>query len=114
VPWSSLTVAGSTCFECGAREGGSSVEKAPESSTERRFTVQRSTDAGEGECNKQQHSRVVVSGKERRNKRLARPGDMGYTSGLLTDCEKKKGNSLRGKRPTGPGLNSFYDFLLFC
>jgi hypothetical protein len=46
VPWSSLTVAGSTCFECGAREGGSSVEKAPESSTERRFTVQRSTDGG--------------------------------------------------------------------
>jgi hypothetical protein len=86
VPWSSFTVAGSTYFKCGGREGGISVEKAPESSTERQFTVWRSTYGGEGECNKQQQAAALSYGLreegDKRNKRLAGPGDMGYTAGL--------------------------------
>jgi hypothetical protein len=100
-----------------AREGASSFEKVLEQRGG--GTVQSSTDGGKGECNKQQQAAALSCGlregeKEKRNKRLAEPRDMGYMGWAANGLQEKEGKQPARKKGKWPwGLNSFYDFLLF-
>jgi hypothetical protein len=100
-----------------AREGASSFEKVLEQRGG--GTVRSSTDGGKGECNKQQQAAALSCGlregeKEKRNKRLAEPRDMGYMGWAANGLQEKEGKQPARKKGKWPwGLNSFYDFLLF-